>query len=186
MSDSPEHLHEPGHARDPAPSEPVASAAERYLVHLITTVGVARNQRLEIELKKAMGLSATAMRTLVWIDAWPEVTMTALAAGVFFDRTTLTRTIDAMVRAGLVRRSSDAGDRRKVTLSLTEAGRRACAEARAVIDAGADPIAGLLDPETVKALIPAMLKLHAGYVPDPQVRDVHRGKRMTPEDEAAE
>ena len=163
--------------------EPAASAAERYLMHLITTVGVARNHRLEVELKKTMGLSATAVRTLVWIDAWPDVTMTALAAGVFFDRTTLTRTVDALVRGGLVRRSSAAGDRRKVTLALTEAGAHACAAARSVIDAGADPIAGVLDDATVRSLIAPMLRLHEGYVPDPSIRAVHRGQRREPEGE---
>ncbi len=160
--------------------EPAASAVERYLMHLITTVGVARNHRLEVELKKTMGLSATAVRTLVWIDAWPDVTMTALAAGVFFDRTTLTRTIDALVQAGLVQRSGAPTDRRKVTLALTEAGARVCAEARSTIDAGADPVAGLLDDATVRSLIAPMLRLHEGYVPDPQVRAVHRGQRREP------
>ncbi len=49
--------------------------------------------------------------------------MTALAAVIGADRTTLTRTIDGLVSAGYVERTTPAEDRRLVVVDLTPAGR---------------------------------------------------------------
>lgn len=52
--------------------------------------------------------------------------MTALASVIGADRTTLTRTIDGLVSAGYVERTTPAEDRRLVVVDLTAAGRTLC------------------------------------------------------------
>ena len=49
------------------------------------------------------------------------------------DRTTLTRIVDQLAGLGLVERSTPAGDRRKVTLALTDKGARLHQRAIAII-----------------------------------------------------
>ena len=53
-----------------------------------------------------------------------ETSLSGLAARLDLDASTLSRTVESLVRAGLVERSVDARDRRAVCLRLTQAGRR--------------------------------------------------------------
>jgi DNA-binding MarR family transcriptional regulator len=52
-----------------------------------------------------------------------ELSLSGLAAALDLDTSTLSRTVDGLVRAGLVVRAEDASDRRSLRLTLTEAGR---------------------------------------------------------------
>ncbi len=52
-----------------------------------------------------------------------ELSLTALAAAVDLDTSTLSRTVDGLVKAGLVERTEDSADRRSVRLVLSAAGR---------------------------------------------------------------
>jgi DNA-binding MarR family transcriptional regulator len=53
-----------------------------------------------------------------------ELSLTALAAALDLDISTLSRTVEGMVRCGFVERTEDSADRRSVCLQLTGAGRR--------------------------------------------------------------
>jgi DNA-binding MarR family transcriptional regulator len=92
--------------------------------------------------------------------------LSGLASALDLDLSTLSRTVDVLVRAGLVERSVDPTDRRAVCLVLTDAGRAKVA----TIDAGAnDYYATLLAPlserdrrqatRVVRALAEGMRKL---------------------------
>jgi DNA-binding MarR family transcriptional regulator len=52
-----------------------------------------------------------------------ELSLTSLAAALDLDTSTLSRTVEGMVKAGLVERAVDAADRRSVRLTLTPTGR---------------------------------------------------------------
>jgi len=149
---------------------------ERFLIHLIAVVEAARTSGLDPKLKAA-GLTTPAIRALAWIQAAPGGTMSDLAAGVFTDRTTLTRTIDTLVRDGFVVRAGAAGDRRKVTLTITPAGDELCRMGHDIIDQHNALVADLLDLDTLSNLNRALLKLHAAFVPDERIRAVHTGRR---------
>lgn len=55
--------------------------------------------------------------------AYGEVSLGGLAAALDLDISTLSRTVEGLVKAGLVERSADPSDRRAVRLTLTGAGR---------------------------------------------------------------
>ena len=51
------------------------------------------------------------------------ISLSGLAAALDLDPSTLSRTVDGLVRAGFVERAEDPADRRSLRLTLTEAGR---------------------------------------------------------------
>ena len=55
--------------------------------------------------------------------SFSELSLSGLAAAVDLDTSTLSRTVDALVRAGLVERTQGFADRRSVRLVLSAAGR---------------------------------------------------------------
>jgi len=160
------------------PEEPILRPDERFLIHMMAVVEAARTHRLDRDLK-TVGLTTPAIRALAWVKAAPGTTMSELAAGVFIDRTTLTRTLDLLVKEDLVLRTGDAADRRKVTLTLTERGEEVCDIGHEIIDRHSLPMSGLFDAETLRTINRALLKLHKLFVDDPRIRDIHTG-RATP------
>ena len=164
-------------SRPNKPESVVASREEleRFLIHLIAVVEAARTNGLDPKLR-AQGLTTPAIRSLAWIQACPGTTMTDLAAGVFVDRTTLTRTIDNLVKDGLVVRGDGHRDRRKVTLTITPSGAALCALGHSIIDQHNQAIAGLVDLDTLAQVNRALLKLHKAFVADERIRNVHTGR----------
>jgi DNA-binding MarR family transcriptional regulator len=96
---------------------------EIYFLHLALVVAQRREARLERALKPT-GLSVAGFRVLRVCNRFGSTTMGELSDYSLTDRTTLTRVVDELVAAGLVARGKSAGDRRKVMLELTAAGRR--------------------------------------------------------------
>ena len=64
---------------------------------------------------------------LLEVDDEKRLTVGQLASRLRLDNSTLSRTIDTLVRSGLFDRSRDDGDRRIVWIRLTEAGDAICA-----------------------------------------------------------
>jgi DNA-binding MarR family transcriptional regulator len=52
-----------------------------------------------------------------------ELSLTGLAAALDLDASTVSRTVDSLVRTGLARRAAGASDRRTLRITLTKAGR---------------------------------------------------------------
>src|SRR5271154_3734416 len=96
-----------------------------YVFHLFAVVARHREVRLEAELKPD-GLNLSRHRALGVILALEPCTMSELAEYSAVDRTTLTRTVDQLVDAGLVERATPREDRRQVVLTLTGEGRGIC------------------------------------------------------------
>jgi len=68
------------------------------------------------------GVTVAQCHTLLEL-AESELSLTRLAAALELDSSTLSRTVDVLVRAGLLDRNEDASDRRSLRLTLTPAGR---------------------------------------------------------------
>lgn len=68
------------------------------------------------------GVTLAQCHTLLELAA-AELSLTGLAAALDLDASTLSRTVDGLVRAGMVERAEDASDRRSLRLTLTPAGR---------------------------------------------------------------
>lgn len=96
-----------------------------YFFHLFAVIGRHRESRME-QILQPLGLSVSRHRALSVIASLASCSMSDLADYSAVDRTTMTRTVDQLVDAGLVVRTTPREDRRQVLLTLTDAGRVAC------------------------------------------------------------
>jgi DNA-binding MarR family transcriptional regulator len=76
------------------------------------------------------GLSLARLRVLFQLTERPAIRMGELSACVDVAPRTMTSTVEAMERDGLVQRRPDPHDRRATIVSVTDAGRRSFAEGR--------------------------------------------------------
>src|SRR6266508_2760815 len=76
------------------------------------------------------GLSMARLRVLFQLMERPTIRMGELSICVDVAPRTMTSTVEAMERDGLVRRRPDPSDRRATIVSITEAGRRSYDEGR--------------------------------------------------------
>jgi DNA-binding MarR family transcriptional regulator len=72
------------------------------------------------------GVTLAQCHVLLAVDAPGETTTGALAAELYLDKSTLSRTVDGLVEKGLMRRIPDESDRRVTRLRLTERGQATC------------------------------------------------------------
>jgi DNA-binding MarR family transcriptional regulator len=76
------------------------------------------------ERARAHGLTTTQFWILVLLDEQGPMTLGALGNRVCVDAPAASRVVDGMVKAGQLRRTTDAADRRKSLLELTKVGQR--------------------------------------------------------------
>ena len=100
---------------------------------LIRTVG-ALVKTFDYEMEKSVGLPLTWYDVLIQLSDAAEgrLRMQALADRVVLSRSGLTRLVDRMEKAGLVRREHSREDRRGYYAVLTEEGRRLFAQAQPI------------------------------------------------------
>lgn len=96
---------------------------ERHVFFWLTQAIGSRDRRLAQELKDA-GMRVPEWRALAALYARRRCSMSELADLASIDRTTLTRTVDRMEKAGWATRLSDADDLRVTRLALTATGER--------------------------------------------------------------
>jgi DNA-binding MarR family transcriptional regulator len=101
-----------------------AEAPEEWFFYLLFQTIRRRDQAFAGALE-ALGLNLPKWRALSVIGRLSGCTMNELAEFTTIDRTTLTRTADQLIEAGLVARGGLPGDRRIVRLEMTEAGEAA-------------------------------------------------------------
>jgi len=86
---------------------------------------LARNlSLLDRDRASCCGVTLAQCHAIVEIGRLSEATPSILAATLRLDRSTVTRLTDSLVEQGYILRAQDPGDRRSLTLSLTEKGRR--------------------------------------------------------------
>jgi len=92
---------------------------------------------LESQIRDAcfcMGVSMAQCHLLLEIEDQGETTAAVLSESMGLDKSTLSRTIDCLVGCGLAERREHPDDRRYTLLTLTEQGRKKCAEINLVND----------------------------------------------------
>jgi DNA-binding MarR family transcriptional regulator len=135
-----------------APSQPQLSADPEgefprdpttYIFHLFAVISRHREARID-QILQPMGLNVSRHRALSVVASLAPCTMSELADYSAVDRTTMTRTVDQLVEAGLVERATPREDRRQVVLTLTEAGLQTCEASRgAIFQLGLELLDGL-------------------------------------------
>lgn len=106
--------------------------APNYLLHLLAAVSRFRDVELDHALAP-IGLSVARYRALNAIVIFEPCLMGELAEFIGADRTTISRTVDQLVAAGLVERRTPASDRRQVELSATDTGKKLTLKARPIV-----------------------------------------------------
>jgi DNA-binding MarR family transcriptional regulator len=140
-----------------------------YVFHLFAVVSRHREARLDT-LMQPLGLTLSRYRALSVIGAFAPCTMSELADYSAVDRTTLTRTVDHLVDAGLVERSTPREDRRQVVLTVTEAGRSAnLAALKAIYRLNRELLADL-DDDAQRGVARALEGFLTRLVDDPALR----------------
>jgi DNA-binding MarR family transcriptional regulator len=123
----------PTPAGEPA-AHPMTSDQERWTTDSVET-GITRSLRRIIravglysrELLRRRNLTTTQLATLRQLARRGRLAAGEVARGISVSQATITGVLDRLERRGLVTRSRDPEDRRRVVIELTEAGREAVA-----------------------------------------------------------
>jgi DNA-binding MarR family transcriptional regulator len=157
------------HAPDPKGEFPLAP--REYYFYLLFQAGRQRDLHFERALARA-GLNIARWRTLAIIRRMVVCTMKELALYSTVDRTTLTRAVDQLVEQGLVERTTPAGDRRKVNLSLSAAGEAQYSQAVPLLLQGnAELLEGFAD-EQVRDAVRLLQTTMRRMMDDPTIADL--------------
>jgi DNA-binding MarR family transcriptional regulator len=96
---------------------------ERHVFYWMTQVVSRRDRQLNAELRR-FRLRVPEYRVLGILRARQRLSLGKAAMTIGLDYTTMSRTVDRMVKAGLVLRVTDTADRRVTRLALTAEGTR--------------------------------------------------------------
>ena len=137
-------------------SNPTAKQRAQWRVFLETALALI--DILDAEMQAQQGMSLGWYDVLVHLEDAPEgLGMTELANRILFSKSGLTRVIDRMEAAGLVRRERPPADRRVVKVLLTPAGLAALNAARAIHRRGIqEHFDSHIDPAELEALAAAL------------------------------
>lgn len=114
------------------------------------------------------GLSFPKWIAMVALWRFGECSMTRLAKLAASDRTTLTRSIDGLIREGLVKRETSLVDRRIVVVSLTPEGEALLVRIRDELNPLNDEICGELTPEEQVNMTRYLRKMLSGLIDEPE------------------
>lgn len=140
-------------------------ALDGHVFYWFTQVVALRDRQLAQSLR-AHDLRVPEWRVLASLSAEGRLTMGALAELASIDRTTLTRTVDRMTRAGLIGRRRDAADRRIMRLALTVAGRRTFQRLRPIAVATNEAAMAGLDAKARAMLMATLRRMRANLAAD--------------------
>jgi DNA-binding MarR family transcriptional regulator len=101
----------------------------------------------------ASGLSLARAKVLMRLTLGGPMNQATLAAQLGFAPRSVTETVDALEREGLVMRTEDESDRRARIVTITAAGQQACDTAQAVRVQAMDDIFGGLTPAERATLV---------------------------------
>jgi DNA-binding MarR family transcriptional regulator len=111
-----------------------------------------RNRALNREMRP-FGLDYQRMKVLAVLKEYPGCSMQQLSDLTVVDRTSLTHTVQLLVKKGLVHRESRETDRRSVVLALTAGGRKAYGKiAPMILKLNARSMAGFTEKEKTELL----------------------------------
>lgn len=106
--------------RRPSPDRPSAGQIDAVLRASRALVGIAAASIADVD----DVVTVPQFRVLVMLHARGPLNLAAVAAGLDVNPSNASRTCDRLSKAGLLDRRESSDDRRNVTLTLTEAGRR--------------------------------------------------------------
>lgn len=100
---------------------------------------------------------------LLELEALVQSSLQEIADSLSLDKSTLSRTVDTLVRDGFVERIPDTVNRRKVSLSLTESGKDKCAYINSLCNNQYEEIFSLI-PKNKRAVVLERINLLASVM----------------------
>lgn len=141
------------------------SAAECARVIVDTIPVLMQGLGSHLRSRPGLHLSIPQFRTLMFLRRHEGASISDVAQHLEIALPSVSRLADGLVTRGLVRRQHDAGDRRRVTLALTAAGRDSLQAAQqAALDYLAQALTRL-SPTTRAVVAQAMRALQGAFVP---------------------
>jgi DNA-binding MarR family transcriptional regulator len=131
-------------------------------------------ETLERELDEIGGLPLSWYDVLAQLSIAPEqgLRMNELADSVLLSKSGVTRLVDRMVRAGLLKRTACATDRRVVYPALTDKGRKLYEKASPIIRRGVEEhFIGRLTDAEAKAMKSALAKVLSALEERPETQE---------------
>lgn len=126
---------------------------------------VMRSVRAEMRGSRAPDLSVPQFRALNFLYRCPGASLSDVADHVGITLPSMSKLVEKLVARGLVTRQDDPGDRRRVTLALTEPGRAELQAAREATQARLAQRLAALSPEQRAVVVEAMRALRSVFAP---------------------
>jgi DNA-binding MarR family transcriptional regulator len=108
------------------------------------------------------GVSLAQCHTLLELQSAEPISLTDLANRFALDQSTLSRTVEGMVRSGLLARIANPNDRRAIRIGLTPKGRKAAEEIHQRCDAFYASLLGDLSPAKQAVVLDGVIFLAEG------------------------
>ncbi|MFQ3661602.1 MAG: MarR family transcriptional regulator [Chloroflexaceae bacterium] len=115
---------------------------------------------------RGFNLSPSQFAVLILLDGQAGWRLTDLSERLLVDKSTITRIVDRLESAGLVRREADADDRRVQRVVLTVQGRETRDQARAAHERSIERRMSALDADEQRQLRELLTKLRDGLQAD--------------------
>ncbi|MBU0514459.1 MAG: MarR family transcriptional regulator [Proteobacteria bacterium] len=129
--------------------------AEDRLIYLVTSTARLLTNHLRDRLRAAgVEITSSQVAMMFLLDKSRGLSMTEISRAVVADNAAVTRLVDRLEKAGLVRRTADPGDRRVSMIVLTDRGRRETEAAAKVVRS--------LNREIRESMTTAELEVFAG------------------------
>jgi DNA-binding MarR family transcriptional regulator len=149
----------------PAPLHPSLDAGRRvrldhFAPYLLNRISAHYTQDLEAALHP-FGFSIVKLRTLVVLNVSDGLTINELADNAATRQSTMSRTVDALEAAGLVRRETESSDLRVRRVYITEAGAARLARTWPVMEKAFEGLFAGLTEDEYKRFVATLHKLLA-------------------------
>lgn len=105
------------------------------------------------------GITVAQCHALLEVAERGELSLAELAEAIGLDRSTLSRTVDGVVEEGLLERRANPGDRRYVSITLTDRGRAVCEEFNSTFDHFFNGVFELIAPEKKQQVLESLVLL---------------------------
>ena len=128
---------------------------------------VMRTLRAEMRHHRAADLSVVQFRTLNYPNNHPGTSLSAVGEHIGLTLPAMSTLVDGLVERKLVKRGAAAGDRRRITLVLTEPGQTALNATKAAAEAQLAQRLARLSPADCAVVTQAMQILRPLFVPEP-------------------
>ncbi len=105
------------------PEEVASLALERFVPYRLSVLANTVSRSIADEYAQRFGLTVPEWRTLAVLGRFAPLTASGVCARTAMDKVRVSRAVARLTSAGLLRRRTDAEDRRRVMLEMSGAGR---------------------------------------------------------------